>query len=175
MIRQFPLAPWHFSLTELISLYLIFFGMNLQINLCILAACNAAASSRGNPGGEVLGLVPALLAAGVQQLILPLWPVPDIETSRLMIRFHQVYNAPKVSDPSISLQQAQREFFSGEIECNSEGVNAVRDRHSYTRNSRDVKLSVDNDLKHPFYWGGFIFVGLPKAFSSNYLAIINPQ
>ena len=57
-------------------------------NLAVLSACNTALGDlQGNEG--VIGLQRALKLAGVRQMIVSLWKVPDKETTELMRLFYQ--------------------------------------------------------------------------------------
>jgi len=40
-------------------------------------------------GEEIVGLIRGLLAAGAHALVVTLWPVLDLSTAVLMVRFHQ--------------------------------------------------------------------------------------
>lgn len=58
------------------------------VDLVVLSACDTGRGDLHNSEG-VLGLQRAFKAAGVRQLILSLWRVPDAETSELMTTFYQ--------------------------------------------------------------------------------------
>ena len=59
----------------------------LQASLAILSACD---TGRGRITGDgVIGLSRSFMAAGVPQVIVSLWQVPDAQTAELMIAFHE--------------------------------------------------------------------------------------
>ncbi len=59
----------------------------LQASLAILSACD---TGRGRITGDgVVGLSRSFMAAGVPQVIVSLWQVPDDQTAELMIAFHE--------------------------------------------------------------------------------------
>ncbi|MDB9524544.1 CHAT domain-containing protein [Oscillatoria sp. CS-180] len=59
----------------------------LRANLAILSACD---TGRGRITGDgVLGLSRSFMAAGVPQVVVSLWQVPDAQTAELMIDFHE--------------------------------------------------------------------------------------
>jgi CHAT domain-containing protein len=58
------------------------------VNLVVLSACDTGRGDLHNSEG-VLGIQRAFKTAGVQQLIISLWQVPDTETAELMTTFYQ--------------------------------------------------------------------------------------
>ncbi|NEQ42218.1 MAG: CHAT domain-containing protein [Leptolyngbya sp. SIOISBB] len=59
----------------------------LQARLAILSACD---TGRGRITGDgVVGLSRSFMAAGVPQVVVSLWQVPDAQTAELMIDFHE--------------------------------------------------------------------------------------
>ena len=61
-------------------------GLPLDADLAVLSACD---TGRGDAtlGGDVVGLVRGLLASGVRNAVVSLWPVDDVTTCVLMDRF----------------------------------------------------------------------------------------
>lgn len=75
-----------------------------NINLAVLSACETALGDvQGNEG--VIGLQRALKMAGVKQMILSLWRVPDKETMELMTLFYR--NWIRGQPANKALQSAQ--------------------------------------------------------------------
>jgi CHAT domain-containing protein len=64
-------------------------SVRLQAELVVLSACHTGA---GRPlgGDELLGLGRALLASGARSAVVSLWPVDDLATAVLMVRFHSL-------------------------------------------------------------------------------------
>jgi CHAT domain-containing protein len=63
-------------------------GLRVDAGLAVLSACD---TGRGSAvlGGDVIGLVRGLFAAGVLRSIVSLWPVDDVVACATMIRFHE--------------------------------------------------------------------------------------
>jgi CHAT domain-containing protein len=67
----------------------------LNADLVVLSACHSgqrAIAGRGMdelPGDELFGLQAAFFAAGARCVVGNLWPVDDVVSSHMMIRFHQ--------------------------------------------------------------------------------------
>lgn len=81
-------------------------------NLVVLSACETALGDiQGNEG--VYGLQRAFKLAGVKNIILSLWQVPDKETAELMTIFYNNYLSGKSIDESFNLtQQSLRKKYS---------------------------------------------------------------
>lgn len=61
-----------------------------HLRLAVLSACNTALGSINNSEG-VFGLQRAFKLAGVQTLIISLWPVDDRTTAEFMIAFYHAW------------------------------------------------------------------------------------
>ena len=75
--------------------------------IATLSACDTG-KGESRDGEGVLGLRRGFLAAGVQNLVLSLWPVSDIETGPFMRDFYA--RALTSSDPATALALTQREW-----------------------------------------------------------------
>ena len=61
--------------------------LNLTADLVVLSACN---TGKGNITGDgVIGLSRSFMAAGVPNVVVSLWAVPDAPTAELMVAFYQ--------------------------------------------------------------------------------------
>lgn len=61
--------------------------LRLQAEMVVLSACD---TGRGRITGDgVIGLSRAFISAGVPSVVVSLWAVPDMATSRLMVAFYQ--------------------------------------------------------------------------------------
>jgi hypothetical protein len=70
----------------------------------ILAACDSGVS-RSYPGEELVGFLSAVLAAGTTTAVASVVPVPDADTTPLMVAFHQALLAG--SSPAVALRDAK--------------------------------------------------------------------
>jgi CHAT domain-containing protein len=61
-------------------------GIDLDADLVVLSACDTGRGA-ATLGGDVIGLVRALLAAGARYLVVSLWPVNDEAGCLVMARF----------------------------------------------------------------------------------------
>lgn len=112
------------------SLYIYeLFGIEHQLDLAIMSACETASGKR-RKGEGVVSLSRAFIQSGCQTVIASLWSVSDQKTSMLMKNFHQSFAQEKNKHKSLS--DAKRQYIN----------------ESMTKNT------------HPFYWAGFIQIGL---------------
>lgn len=111
------------------------FGMEHQLDLAIMSACETASGKR-RKGEGVISLSKAFIQSGCQTVIASLWSVSDQKTSILMKDFHQYLVNEKNSNEALS--KAKRKYIN----------------EAMTKNV------------HPFYWAGFIQIGLMKNNSS---------
>jgi CHAT domain-containing protein len=100
------------------------------VELVVLSACEAG---RGDVvGGEgVLGLRRAFALAGVEQLVLNVWPVPDRWSARWMGTFYRALSDG--ADIAAAARRAQRENLA--------------------------RLRETGRAPHPYYWSGWMAVG----------------
>jgi CHAT domain-containing protein len=145
-------------------------GLRLNADLVVLSACNTA-QGKTTGGDDVLGLTRGLLAAGARAAVVSLWPVDDISTSLLMVKFYRELRHG--SPPTIALQAAQqylRQLDSSKIQVEIDQLNADLARSDAERDAirpvivpRDLLhadvLSSSADYSHPFFWAPFILVG----------------
>jgi tetratricopeptide (TPR) repeat protein len=72
----------------------------------VLAACDSARSVV-KTGDELLGLSATIIAHGTTQLIASVIPIPDAETTPLMVAFHQLLTAGTPAATALSAAQAR--------------------------------------------------------------------
>lgn len=112
------------------------YAEHLPLDLIVLSACDTGYGN--NKEGEgIMSLSRAFTFAGVAASLHSLWPVPDKQGAELM---HYFYTHLATGLPkNIALQQAKIQYL--------QSVNA-------------------EELKHPYYWAGFVLSGNPSALVS---------
>ena len=107
-------------------------NMRLKADLVVLSACQTA---RGHvaSGEGMLGMSWALFAAGASTAALSLWQVDSASTTELMTAFHRnrQASAKSAAPTAQAMRAAQREILA------------------------------TPEYRHPFYWAGFVVVGVP--------------
>jgi len=111
-------------------------GLDLRgTELVVLSACQTGLGKVVN-GEGVYGLRRAFSAAGAQGLVMSLWSVADQETQELMVALYQGL-VQQGLPPGQALQQARNKM-----------IPVVQERYGDPS---------------PYYWGAFIYQGLPTA------------
>ena len=105
----------------------------IQANLAVLSACNTG-FGKLEKGEGVMSMARAFHASGVPAVLMSLWKVPDRETKEVMVRFYKHLRLGKTK--SQALRSAKLEF---------------------------LETVEDADLKHPYYWAGFVMNGDPDT------------
>ncbi|MEM9856895.1 MAG: CHAT domain-containing protein, partial [Bacteroidota bacterium] len=100
-------------------------NMKLNASLVTLSACNTGVG-KYYEGEGMISLATGFNMAGVDNIVMSLWPVPDQTTSVIMTSFYSYLQKGK--EVSEALRQAKLDFIS----------------------------SQDENLKHPYYWAGFV-------------------
>lgn len=106
-----------------------FYDLKIPAHMAVLSACDTGAGEIKD-GEGVQSLSRAFTYAGVKSTVMSLWPVPDKETSIIMTGFYNNLKSGMTKDEA--LQKAK--------------INYLK------------TVSVD-ELKHPYYWAGFIVSG----------------
>jgi CHAT domain-containing protein/tetratricopeptide (TPR) repeat protein len=102
---------------------------NSQANLAVLSACSTG-FGKLEKGEGVMSMARAFHYSGIPAVVMSLWKIPDVETKTLMVYFYQ--HLKKGKSKSEALRMAKLD---------------------YLRNTSD------KDLKHPYYWSGFVISG----------------
>ncbi|MDT0555390.1 CHAT domain-containing protein [Patiriisocius hiemis] len=105
------------------------YGLDLNANLAVLSACDTG-SGKIEAGEGVMSMSRAFTYAGVSSTIVSLWKVPDQQTSKIMVSFYE--NLEKGQPKNEALKNAKLSFITN---------------------------TDDENLKHPYYWAGFILTG----------------
>jgi CHAT domain-containing protein len=139
----------------------------LQARLAVLSACQTALIDYEQLPNETIGLPSGFQQAGIPGVIGTLWPVEDLSTALLMVRFYRHYfqmdtdgeDAPVV--PAEALRRAQRWLKCAEKE---EIEQYVKEYVPGLVDAVHKRLTLENDknppFAHPFFWAGFTFHGL---------------
>ena len=109
------------------------YNLELNADLVVLSACETGLG-KVMKGEGIIGLSRALLYAGTNNLIVSLWKVSDVSTSKLMIDFYDNYLKHSYDN--------QQKF-------------------AYAKYLQQAKLKMikENKFGHPFFWSPFILVG----------------
>ena len=105
------------------------YGLNFNADLAVLSACNTGIGGFKD-GGNLISMRRAFTFAGISATVASLWNAPDQSTRKIMVAFYK--NLQQGQDKATALQQAKL---------------------SYLKNTKD------ENLKHPFYWAGFVLSG----------------
>ncbi len=184
---------WHFSchgaanLTEPLASGLVLannewltlrdlFALRLtRVRVAVLSACETGVPGAKLPD-EVIGLPIGLTQAGVAGIIASLWPVNELSTTLLLVRFYDFWQAEGLQ-PAEALCQAQRwvrsttnkekanyfkaflpEFAQGQVErVTSKAASAAADDLYGALMAQDLE---QNTFAHPYYWAAFGFTGV---------------
>jgi|GEM_PF-4511996 len=99
--------------------------MNLNADLVTLSACNTGVG-KYYEGEGMISLASGFNIAGVDNIVMSLWPVPDNTTAYIMKQFY--FHLQKDFDVPQALAQAKLDYLNAS----------------------------DSQLSHPYYWAGFI-------------------
>lgn len=115
------------------------YTLDLSAELAVLSACNTG-NGKVELGDGVMSLSRAFSYAGVASTVTSLWKVPDQETEQIMNLFYK--HLQKGESKASALRLAKQEY---------------------------LKTTSDPELRHPYYWAGFILTGdtSPVQFSNN--------
>ena len=110
---------------------------NSKANLAVLSACNTG-FGKIEKGEGVMSMARAFHYSGIPSVVMSLWKVPDQETKIVMIDFYK--NLKKGKNKSEALRLAKLSY---------------------------LDKTQNNDLKHPYYWSGFVINGNTDALEIN--------
>lgn len=106
---------------------------NSQANLAVLSACSTG-SGKLEKGEGVMSMARAFHFSGIPAVIMSLWKVPDVETKTVMVYFYK--HLKKGKSKSEALRMAKLDY---------------------------LKKTKDKNLKHPYFWSGFVISGNTDA------------
>ncbi len=101
----------------------------IRANLAVLSACNTG-FGKLEKGEGVMSMARAFHASGVPAVLMSLWKVPDRETKDILVLFYKHLRLGRTKSEALR-----------------------RAKLDYLDNAEDA------DLKHPYYWAGFVLNG----------------
>ncbi len=143
-------------------------GLDLSASrLAVLSACQTGIIDFLSAPDEAIGFPAGFLQAGVPAVISTLWPVVDISTALLLIRFYRLHLQEGLA-PSAALRQAQiwlrgasaaqlglaehyQRLHEASQSSDPEAFRAMR----YYQANPEVR-----PFRHPYYWAAFVFSGV---------------
>jgi CHAT domain-containing protein len=173
MLSGILLSGDRFTLRKLVT------GHELKkVRLAVLSACQTAITEFNRLPEEVIGLPSGFMQAGAPGVVGSLWPVNDISTAMLMIRFYQYHlagdpsnNIPPLS-PVSALRKAQlwlRDLTNADLaDLFDEYRNAAAKKQGGMpldlAQSRFRAHALNPPREHPYsqpyYWAAFAFFGM---------------
>jgi CHAT domain-containing protein len=165
---------------ELLSLHDLLAQATLdKVRLVTLSACQTAVTDVEGLPEEAVGLPSGFLQLGVPGVIGSLWPVNDLSTALLMLKFYEYHlggtetAAESRMSPAAALRSAQlwlMKATSAElVECfkafkqpASEAPNHLRPYVATQERLLSYALHNPDDqpFRHPYYWAPFAFSGV---------------
>ncbi|WP_165396050.1 CHAT domain-containing protein [Flavobacterium sp. J27] len=109
------------------------YNLKIPAHLAVLSSCNTGFGKLEKSEG-LMSMSRSFTYAGVSSTVMSMWKVPDKETSEIMVYFYNNLTLGKPKDEA--LQLAKLEY---------------------------LEKQQDEDLKHPYYWAGFIVAGNVEA------------
>ncbi|KAH6646649.1 CHAT domain-containing protein [Truncatella angustata] len=137
-------------------------GRRLKTYLVVLSACDTGIGQLTD-GDDVMGFSRSLLAAGVKNIVVSLWPVHDLATSFLMKRFYeQLQKGQRVSAALREAQNVVKQLKPDEMD---RYVVELRKECGEDTFARSIAPEKENPWQHkvysqPRFWAPFIFIGL---------------
>jgi CHAT domain-containing protein len=140
--------------------------------LIVLASCETALTGNEGINTEYVGLASAFLKAGAANVLSTLWPVDEISSAWLMIRFYQFLLTGDT--PSMALRQAQHWLQARTWQQLADWIVQLSQLPNLDRGYIDILTPrANNTLKegtimgldkptkysHPYYWAAFIMTG----------------
>ena len=104
-----------------------------KANLAILSACNTG-FGKFEKGEGVMSMARAFHFSGIPAVVMSLWKVPDRETKTIMLAFYK--HLKSGDSKSQALRKAKLDY---------------------------IKNTEDRNLRHPYYWAGFVVNGNTEA------------
>ncbi len=138
-----------------------------QARLAVLSACETALPGLKNPD-EMVALPSGWMQAGVPGVVGTLWSVNDLSTAILIARFYDLWRGRGLPLPQ-ALRQAQRWLRENTVDEMKHFFKQYLPEFRFrfapqVASNLFQTLSLGYDpsdrFDHPYFWAGFIFVGL---------------
>lgn len=117
-----------------------------QADMVVLSACNTS-NGELKRGEGVMSLARGFFYSGAKSVVSSLWPIEDEAGKDILIDFYK--NLGQGDSKSKALQKAKLSY---------------------------LKTTEEEELKHPFYWAGFVVLGdnapVAEAFNWNWILIL---
>jgi CHAT domain-containing protein len=130
-----------------------------------LSACETGVFDFQRAPDEFIGLPAAFLQAGAAGVIGTLWPVDDISTALIMLKFYELYLGKNIQ-PALALRRAQIWLRDADaLEIDAFLVEMLRsgrlssDQDLLLRKSLRGDTGGDKPYAHPYFWAAFQFYG----------------
>ena len=154
------------------------FKLNLeQCRLVVLSACETGLTDHNSITDEYVGLPNGFIYAGASNVVSTLWKVDQLATAFLMIKFYENLeknSQVRTGQVAIALQDAQRWLRDLTVSEFEQCLNLFQPQikkilntipHSGKRKIFEISLQKVRERKprpfeNPFYWAGFIAIGL---------------
>jgi CHAT domain-containing protein len=141
--------------------------------LVVLSACQTAITDFNDLPEEAIGLPGGFVQAGVPGVVGTLWPVNDLSTMLLMVKFYEAHLKEGLA-PAAALRQAQlwlRDVTNAELsELFARYKLSATDRPTATRMAYEMASEKfrehtlrdphERPYAHPYYWAPFVFYGV---------------
>jgi len=139
-----------------------FLVRRLRASLVVLSACDTGI---GQPtdGDDVVGFSRSLLAAGVQAIVVSLWPVDDLVTSLIMREFYQRLQTGKGASEALRESQLMaRQLKAGELDRYAWDIQkGLRPDEAGQRPiAPQRRQGKSRDYSEPRFWAPFIYIGV---------------
>ncbi|KAH7142575.1 CHAT domain-containing protein, partial [Dactylonectria estremocensis] len=136
-------------------------GRRLRASLVVLSACDTGVG-RLTDGDDIIGFSRALLAAGVKNIVVSLWPVDDLATSFLMKAFYG--RLMKGETGAVALREAQLAVRRSNREDMEMHALDMQQTCGGEACGRSVAPEIDQGSARGYYqprfWAPFIFIGI---------------
>jgi CHAT domain-containing protein/tetratricopeptide (TPR) repeat protein len=136
--------------------------------LAVLSACETGLFEIDAAVDEQLGLTAGFLQSGCACVVSSLWPVDDVATMLLMLRFYELHLGPERRPPAAALCEAQRWLKAASNAQLAASFRELRETATGTRrdaaNEQLARFALARDaaetpFEHPCFWAGFVAQG----------------